>query len=142
MNEAEIRKYAALMKELGLTGIEIDESRGYFRLECEGPKIVTAAAVEAPAKEASVSAEKRYHTVSVKSPMVGVYYAAPTEDAEPFVKVGDQVKKGDTLCIVESMKLMNEIVAENDGVIEAVCASNGQLIEYGTELFRVKELEV
>ena len=49
--------------------------------------------------------------------------------------------KGDTLCIIESMKLMNEIVAENDGVIEAVCATNGQLIEYGTELFRVKELE-
>lgn len=142
MNEAEIRKYAALMKELGLTGIEIDESRGYFRLECEGPKIVTTASVEAaPQNTAMAPKEKTYHTVSINSPMVGVYYAAPTEDAEPFVKVGDSINKGDTLCIVESMKLMNEIVAENDGVIEAVCATNGQLIEYGTELFRVKELE-
>ena len=142
MNEAEIRKYAALMKELGLTGIEIDESRGYFRLECEGPKIVTAANVDAVQQNmAAPIKEKSYHTVNVKSPMVGVYYAAPTEDAEPFVQVGDHVNKGDTLCIIESMKLMNEIVAENDVVIEAVCATNGQLIEYGTELFRVKELE-
>ena len=142
MNEAEIRKYAALMKELGLTGIEIDESRGYFRLECEGPKIVTAASVDAlPQGAAAAPMENTNHTVSVKSPMVGVYYAAASEDAEPFVQVGDHVNKGDTLCIVESMKLMNEIVAENDGVIEQVCATNGQLIEYGTELFRVKELE-
>lgn len=61
---------------------------------------------------------------------------------EPFVKVGDQVKKGDTLCIIEAMKLMNEVVAENDGIIEAICVENGQLVEYGTELFRIKEMDV
>ena len=121
MNEQTIREYAALMKELGLTAIEVDESRDYFRLECDkGPQVIT----------------------SVKSPMVGVFYAAPTEDAEPFVKVGDQVKKGDTLCIIEAMKLMNEVVAENDGIIEAICVENGQLVEYGTELFRIKEMDV
>lgn len=139
MNEADIRKYAALMKELELTGIEIDESRGYFRLECEAPKIVAAPTVEGVPAAAPVVKES-YRTVSVKSPMIGVYYEAPAENAEPFVKVGDHVHKGDVLCIVESMKLMNDIVAENDGVIEDICVSNGQLIEYGSELFRIKEM--
>lgn len=71
---------------------------------------------------------------------MGVFYAAPAENADPFVKVGDVVHKGSVLCIIEAMKLMNEVVAEKDGVIEAVCAENGQVVEYGTELFRIKEL--
>ena len=143
MNEAEIRKYAALMKELSLTGIEIDESRGYFRLECDAPKVVAAPPVNNEKSQPSVisDTEEANHTVSVKSPMVGVYYAAPTENADPYVKVGDRVHKGDVLCIVEAMKLMNDIVSENDGIVEEVCVKNGQLIEYGTELFRIKELE-
>ena len=149
MNEQTIRKYAALMKELGLTGIEIDEERGYFRLECDQPTIIRsgdgapAAAVPVVRPEAApVATNLSYKTTSFKSPMVGVFYAAPTEGDEPFVKVGDQVHKGDTLCIIESMKLMNEVTAENDGVIEAICVSNGQLVEYGTELFRIKEMDV
>lgn len=147
MNEQTIREYAALMKELGLTAIEVDESRDYFRLECDkGPQVITAApAVNAPMvrpESAPVATNVSYNTTSFKSPIVGVFYAAPTEDAEPFVKVGDQVKKGDTLCIIEAMKLMNEVVAENDGVIEAICVENGQLVEYGTELFRIKEMDV
>lgn len=140
MNETEIRKYAALMKELELTGIEIDESRGYFRLECEAPKIV-AAPTATPIATPAAPTKESYHTVSVKSPMIGVYYEAPAENAEPFVKVGDYVHKGDVLCIVEAMKLMNEIVAEHDGTIEEICVSNGQLIEYGTELFHIKEMD-
>ena len=72
--------------------------------------------------------------------LLGVFYAAPAENADPFVKVGDVVHKGSVLCIIEAMKLMNEVVAEKDGVIEAVCAENGQVVEYGTELFRIKEL--
>lgn len=147
MNEETIRKYAALMKELGLTGIEVDESRGFFRLECDSkPQVIAAAApVNAPMVRptaAPVPTNVTYKTVSFKSPMVGVFYAAPTEDAEPFVKVGDHVSRGDTLCIIESMKLMNEVVAEADGIIEEVCAENGQLVEYGTELFRIKEMDV
>lgn len=144
MNEAEIRKYAALMKELELTGIEIDESRGYFRLECEQPKIVNATgfgSVPVAASAAPVAKPASYKTVDITSPMVGVFYASPTEDGEPYVKVGDHVSAGDTLCIVEAMKLMNEIVAEHDGVVEKVCATNGQLIEFGTKLFEVKELQ-
>lgn len=146
MNEETIRKYASLMKELGLTGIEVDESRGFFRLECDSkPQVIAAAPVNAPMVRpmaTPVPTNITYKTVSFKSPMVGVFYAAPTEDAEPFVKVGDQISKGDTLCIIESMKLMNEVVAENDGIIEEICADNGQLVEYGTELFRIKEMDV
>lgn len=75
----------------------------------------------------------------IRSPMVGTFYAAPAENAEPFVRPGDRVKRGDTLCIIEAMKLMNEIPAERDGVIEAVCAENGQVVDYGTPLFRIRE---
>ena len=78
----------------------------------------------------------------VASPLVGTFYVAPAEDAEAFVQIGDTVKKGQTLAIVEAMKLMNEVVAENDGIIEAICVENGQLVEYGTELFRIKEMDV
>ena len=69
--------------------------------------------------------------------MVGVFYAAPTEDSEPFIKEGDHVKKGDTLCVIEAMKLMNEIPAEQDGVITGILAKNGQTVEYGTPLFQI-----
>ena len=127
MNEAEIRKYARLMQELGLTGLEVKENLGVVRLERAGaasPAVVTAAA---PAAQ------------DVRSPMVGIFYAAPAEDAEPFVEVGRRVKKGDTLCVIEAMKLMNEITAEQDGTIVEICAQNGQAVEYGTPLFRYEE---
>ena len=71
----------------------------------------------------------------VKSPLVGTFYAAPSEDAEPFVSVGDQVKKGQTLAIVEAMKLMNEIESEYDGVVKEILIENGQMAEYGQPLF-------
>ena len=77
-------------------------------------------------------------TTEVTSPMVGVFYAAPAENAEPFVKVGDRVKRGQTLCIVEAMKLMNEIMAELDGEIVEVCVQNGQVVDFGCPLFRIK----
>lgn len=70
--------------------------------------------------------------------MVGVFYASPAENAEPFVTVGEKVEKGQVLCIIEAMKLMNEICAEESGIISEICASNGQVVEYGTELFRIR----
>jgi acetyl-CoA carboxylase biotin carboxyl carrier protein len=69
---------------------------------------------------------------------VGLFYAAPAENAEPYVRPGDTVQKGQTLCIVEAMKLMNEIDAEESGVVEKVCVTNGQVVEFGTELFRIR----
>lgn len=71
----------------------------------------------------------------VKSPLVGTFYAAPSEEAEPFVKVGDIVKKGQTLAIVEAMKLMNDIEAEYDGTVLEVLVQNGDAVEYGQALF-------
>ena len=73
----------------------------------------------------------------VKSPLVGTFYSASSPDAEPFVKVGDTVKKGQTLAIVEAMKLMNEIESDYDGKIAEICVENGQAVEYGQPLFRI-----
>ena len=75
--------------------------------------------------------------IEVKSPMVGVFYKASAPDAEPFVKVGSKVKKGDVLCIIEAMKLMNEIYAEQDGTIAEICINDGEVAEYSQVLFRM-----
>ncbi len=148
MKEADIRKYAALMKELELTGLEITEDNKVVRLERTQPvppheAVVIQAPAAASVAAASVSpAEQSVHdwadVIVVKSPIVGVFYAAPAENAEPFVSIGDRVEKGQTLCILEAMKLMNEITAEESGVIEKICVTNGQVVEFGTELFRIR----
>ena len=77
----------------------------------------------------------------IKAPLVGTFYVAPSEGAEPFVSVGDKVKKGQVIGIVEAMKLMNEIESDFDCEIEAVLVSNEQKIEYGQPLFKVKKIE-
>ncbi len=74
----------------------------------------------------------------VKSPLVGTFYSAPSPDADNFVKVGDTVKKGQVLGIIEAMKLMNEIESEYDGVVEAILVNNEEVVEYGQPLFRIK----
>ena len=139
MKETDIRKYAGLMKELGLTGLELTDGNGTVRLERAVPAQAekTVYAVTETSSAPVQAAENRDY-ISVKSPIVGVFYAAPAEKAESFVKAGDSVNKGQTLCIIEAMKLMNEIVAEEDGVISEVCVTNGQVVEYGTELFRIR----
>ena len=92
--------------------------------------VAEPAAPAAPAPVASGATE-------VCAPMVGVFYVAPSPGAEPFVHVGSKVKKGETLCILEAMKLMNEVVAECDGEIAEICANDGDLVEYGRVLFRI-----
>lgn len=139
MKETDIRKYAELMKELGLTGLEITEENGVVRLErsVPAPAKETVYSVPESVDDAQPAPEPKDY-ISVKSPIVGVFYAAPAENADPYVSIGDSVAKGQILCIVEAMKLMNEIVAEEDGVISEICVTNGQVVEYGTELFRMK----
>ncbi len=137
MNEAEIRKYAGLMKELGLTGLELTQGEQTVRLERSAPA-QTRAAVDAIAPAPVPQAAPEADTAAVTSPIVGVFYAAPAENADPYVAVGDKVKKGQTLCIIEAMKLMNEITAEEDGTVVEVCVANGQVVEYGTRLFRIR----
>ena len=136
MGENEIRKYAGLMRELGLTGLEITENDRVVRLERTPPARSAAELLTEPSAP-QPPADPDPDTVVVRSPMVGVFYAAPAENAEAFVSVGDRVRKGQVLCIVEAMKLMNEITAEADGVIREICVTNGQIVEYGTELFRI-----
>lgn len=135
MNEADIRKYAGLMEELGLTGLEITEGDRVVRLERSAPAVIKEQ--ETFVRQESVR-EDGGDYVSVTSPIVGVFYAAPAENADPFVAVGDRVEPGSVLCVIEAMKLMNEIRAESGGVIEKICATNGQVVEYGTELFRIR----
>ena len=140
MNETEIRKYAVLMKELGLTGLEITEDNKVVRLErnvsseAKGPAVTPVPDTDA----AAFASNNNTNDISVKSPLVGVFYAAPAENAEPYIAVGYHIKKGQTLCIVEAMKLMNEILAEEDGVVSQICVTNGQVVEFGTELFRIR----
>ena len=143
MNDAEIRKYANLMRELGLTGLEITENDRVVRLErAPAPAAPVRETVAVPAAPAAAPAPAAPAAAAeggeITSPMVGVFYAAPAENAEPFVKVGDRVTRGQTLCIVEAMKLMNEIMAEMDGEIVEICAENGQVVDYGCPLFRIK----
>ena len=136
MNEAEIRKYAMLMQELGLTGLEVKENVGVVRLERAGaaaPAASAAAAEPVAAQSPAPSAG-----LLIRSPMVGVFYAAPTEDSEPFIKEGDHVKKGDTLCVIEAMKLMNEITAEEMGTVREVCVKDADPVEFGTVLFYIE----
>ena len=139
MKETDIRKYAELMKELGLTGLEITEEISKVRLErsVSAPAKETVYSVPESAGNIQTTSEPKDY-ISVKSPIVGVFYAAPAENADPYVSIGDNVTRGQTLCIVEAMKLMNEIAAEEDGVISEICVTNGQVVEYGTELFRIK----
>ena len=100
------------------------------------PQMAAAPAVTEETEKEDEDEEKFFIT----SPIVGTFYSAPAPDAPAFVKVGDQVKNGQTVCILEAMKLMNEIQSDFDCEIEAVLVSNEQKVEYGQPLFRVKKL--
>ena len=138
MKETDIRKYAQLMGELGLTGLEIRSDENVVRLERSLAAPQQATTVAAPVPMEPVSSKINDTSFIVRSPMVGVFYQAPAENETPYVQVGDHVKQGTVLCLIEAMKMMNEITAECDGIIEEVCISNGQLADYGRELFRIK----
>ncbi|TVP82742.1 MAG: acetyl-CoA carboxylase biotin carboxyl carrier protein [Alkalicoccus sp.] len=110
----------------------------------EAPAAPPAAPVQQEASKPAVEEQPQKETSEsenlhkIFSPMVGTFYSSPSPDADPYVKKGDKVKNESVVCIVEAMKLMNEIEAEIDGEIVEVLAENGQLVEYGQELFLVK----
>lgn len=150
MDVKKIESLAKLMQETGLTGLELVEGDMELRLERQQEVVAVAPAapvmpVAAPAPAAGAEAQAasqeqaapRKEGALVLSPTVGVFYASPSPDARPFVEVGDQVKKGDTLCIIEAMKLMNEIPAELDGTVAEICVGNGQVVEFNQPLFRI-----
>ena len=139
MSEIDIRKYAQLMAEYGLTGLEFRTAGDTVRMERNGAPTPVSIPMAAPSPVPAAPAvqEPAADTVSVTSPIVGVFYRAPAENAEPYVKVGDHVKAGTVLCLIEAMKMMNEITAECDGVITGICVENGQVVDFGRELFKI-----
>ena len=144
MHEQEIRTYAGLMEELQLTGLEVEADGVRVRLERlhapAAPVVVSQAPVPAAAAPAPPPKAPAASGVGeVTSPMVGVFYSAPAENAEPYVTVGSKVKKGDVLCIIEAMKLMNEITADCDGTVLDIGAGNNQVVDYGHVLFRIRK---
>lgn len=108
----------------------------------EAPQAAPQEKVEAPKAEVEQQAAPQVEETNlhkIVSPMVGTFYAAPAPDADPYVKVGDQVEEDTVVCIVEAMKLMNELEAEVKGEIVEILVENGQLVEYGQPLFLVKQ---
>ena len=142
MNIKFIKSLAQIMQTSGLTSIEVAEGDTRVRLE---KTVHMVPAHYAPPGAASAGPEPEtdervvdFNLITeVTSPMVGVFYAVPSPDAKPYVRVGDRVKKGDILCIIEAMKVMNEIVSETDGEIVDVCVQNGQVVEYSQVLFKI-----
>ncbi len=144
MNHESIREIAAIMKESGLTLVEITEGDTIIHLERQavsGTGMTAAAApqvqtepVPVAAAAASPAAEKYDE---IRSPMVGVFYKSPSPEADPFVQEGDRVNPGDVVCIIEAMKLLNEITAEISGRIVEICVENAQVVEYGQTLFKL-----
>lgn len=148
MKMSDIRTLAELVEKHGLTALDYAEGEAHIRIE-RTPAPVTAAVPAVPAAPAAAPATAAEPVKDedagadfnaakmVLSPMVGVFYASPSPSDPPFVTVGSKVKKGDVLCIIEAMKLMNEITAEEDGEIIDICAANGSVVEYGQILFKL-----
>lgn len=162
MDSNKIAQIADVMEDRGLTRVRVEEPDGSaFELErgvaqAPAPVVVAPQVVAAEAPFAQVAAAAPSAPAApepepaacapepaapagteVKAPMVGVYYAAPAPGADPFVRVGSKVKKGETLCIIEAMKVMNEVAAECDGEVLSINAEDGELVEYGSCLMTI-----
>lgn len=151
MDIKQVEKLAKILAENGLTRLEISQEQTHILLEKQqtptAPAAVAAvmpAAVAPSQAAAAAPVDTAVPTAAPvdgfiqKSPLVGTVYLAPEAGADPFVKVGDTVRKGDVLCIVESMKILNEIAAEQEGVIAQILVENQQMVEYGQPLFIIR----
>ena len=158
MEVKEIIELMKAMSENGMTGFELAE--GDWKLTMKREKKVVAAAqapvvMQVPGQGSMIqaadvtvmeqvsgeNAEKKISGISEKvitCPLVGTFYSSPAPDAEDYVKVGDTVKKGQVIGIVEAMKLMNEIESEYDGIVEEILVKNEETVEYGQPLFRIR----
>lgn len=145
----ELEKIVTLIKavsESGVTGLNYEQDGMKLKIQNDFTKMVSAPAecemmqMAVPQQTQPIGViqnEKLEEVQLIKSPLVGRFYVAPAEDAEPFVTVGDQVKKGQVVAIVEAMKLMNEIESDFDGVVAEILVENGAAVEYGQPLFRI-----
>jgi acetyl-CoA carboxylase biotin carboxyl carrier protein len=143
----EIRELVELVTERGLAGLEIEQSGFRLRIEGTRPAASPAAAPPSPglpmaspataiASEAEPPPDANVHVIT--SPIVGTFYRSASPEADPFAQVGERIAKGKILCIIESMKLMNEIESDVEGEVVAVYPSNGQPVEYGEKLFAIR----
>ena len=140
MDLRKLKKLIDLVQESGISELEVTEGEEKVKIVKSGgaiaaypaPAPAMAPAPVAASVVASAPAEVAGHVV--KSPMVGTFYRSPSPGAKPFVEVGDTVKSGDTICIIEAMKLLNEIECDKDGIVKAILVENGQPVEYGEPL--------
>jgi acetyl-CoA carboxylase biotin carboxyl carrier protein len=142
MDIRKIKKLIELLDESGVAEIEIHEGEESVRISRHGtaaagappgyyPPAMPAAPVAAAIETAAPAAEETTTGHEVTAPMVGTYYSASAPSAEPFIKVGQKVNQGDTIGIIEAMKLLNQIEADASGTIKAICVENGDPLEYG-----------
>ncbi|KPA92629.1 acetyl-CoA carboxylase, biotin carboxyl carrier protein [Pseudomonas asplenii] len=153
MDIRKVKKLIELLEESGIDELEIKEGEESVRIsrhsKAPAQQYYAPAPVQAPAPAAAAAAPAaaaaapeaaaapKLNGFVVKSPMVGTFYRTPSPTSAPFVEVGQTVKKGDTICIVEAMKMMNHIQAEASGVIESILVENGQPVEYDQPLFTI-----
>ena len=144
MDIRKVKKLIDLLQESGIAEIEIKEGEESVRISRQSavmvpsPAMVPAisAATAGPAAEPAAEPKPEGHVIS--APMVGTFYASPSPSSPSFVNIGSRVRKGDVLCIIEAMKIMNQIESDRDGSVSAVLAENGQPVEYGQPLFVIK----
>ncbi|MDE2348950.1 MAG: acetyl-CoA carboxylase biotin carboxyl carrier protein [Gammaproteobacteria bacterium] len=149
MDIRKVKKLIELLEESGISELEISEGeesvrisrhpRGGFMMPAMAPAAPPPAAIPAPvAATAAGERAPRVHEGTVTSPMVGTYYSAPSPGAKSFVELGDEVKVGHTLCIIEAMKMMNQIESDKAGRVTAILAKNGDPVEFGQPLFIIE----
>ncbi|MBL80046.1 MAG: acetyl-CoA carboxylase, biotin carboxyl carrier protein [Nitrosomonadaceae bacterium] len=151
MDLRKLKKLIDLVEGSSLSELEITEGEEKVRISKSGvvvptqvaaPTVVTSAVAPSAALEADGSVDKTEGGLPaghmIKSPMVGTFYRTSAPGSDPFVEVGQTVKVGDTLCIIEAMKLLNEIEADKEGVIKAILIENGQPVEFGEALFVIE----
>ena len=143
MNLEKIEKLVKIIENSSMLDFSIQEGDVKIKMSRRGSQGARAApmAVSTQGVDSAADGLDSEDEAYITSPIVGTFYSAPSPDAKAFVKVGDRVKAGQTVCILEAMKLMNEIESDFDCEIEAVLVSNEQKIEYGQPLFKVKKLE-
>lgn len=146
MDSKRLAEIADVMEDRGLTRVRVEEPDG-TAVELERASAAQPVAVPMPmpgavtapamAPVAMPAAAPEPKGTEVTAPMVGVFYAAPAPGDEPFVHVGSKVKAGETLCIIEAMKVLNEVTAEVDGEVLEICVADGDLVEFGSCLMRI-----
>ncbi len=142
MTEQQVTFYGELFQKLSLTELEIEEEGTRLLLKrepasCNGMQTESSAATANSSVSAAQSmTDKQYD--EIKAPLLGIFHRALSPNEPVFVEEGDEVKKGDVLCIIEAMKMMNEITAGRDGVIVSVCAEENAIVEYGQKIFEIK----